>query len=58
MSRQVLLNGYLITLTMRKSNPLFSGSVTKGGQLQSYVPAGPPKWLLNYFDNEEVQSSV
>ena len=37
---------------------LIAKSVTKGGQLQSYVAAGSPIWLLNYFDNEEVQSYV
>lgn len=37
---------------------LIAKSVTKGGQQQSYVAAGPPRWLLNCFENEEVQSSV
>lgn len=28
---------------------LIAKSVTKGGQNQSYVAAGPPGWLLNFF---------
>ncbi|KAG2265602.1 hypothetical protein Bca52824_072681 [Brassica carinata] len=37
---------------------LITKGVTKGGQTQSYVAAGPPGWLLGCFENEEVSSSV
>ena len=37
---------------------LIAKGVTKGGQTQSYVAAGPPAWLLGCFENEEVSSSV
>ena len=37
---------------------LIAKGVTKGGPRQSYVAAGPPMWLLNCFENEEVSSSV
>ncbi|KAF3577525.1 hypothetical protein DY000_02033214 [Brassica cretica] len=37
---------------------LIAKGVTKGGQTQSYVAAGPPAWLLDCFENEEILSSA
>ncbi|KAF2569652.1 hypothetical protein F2Q68_00024030 [Brassica cretica] len=61
MNRLVKIEWWRLVKENRDNNRgafLIAQSVAKGGHLSSYVATGGPRWLHDFFENEETLSSV